>query len=170
MKRAIREYYTQPLVGTVVCYPGIRMGRLISSLCERWWLMAHSLSFSTGIAFCQGGCLAQVTIQCIWSIMFWGQLTSQSWLIQKYKIPALFSHFLDSSEEPQLLVEQLWPMLLHSSIFHLLNHTSPTFLQVLSCVHFPVELLHTNLHFRVCFKGTQFKLQPYDKKMKIQET
>lgn len=170
MKRAIREYYTQPLVGTVVSYPGIPKGRLISSLCECWWLMAPSFSLSTGIAFCQGGCLAQLTIQGIWSIMFRGQLPSQSWLLQKQKTPALCSHFSHSSEEPQLLVEQSRPMLLCSSIFHLFNHISSPFGQVLPCMHFPVELLHTNLHFRVCFKATQFQIQPYDKKMKFQET
>lgn len=34
MKRPVREYHTQPLVGTVVCYPDtpFRTGRLIPSL------------------------------------------------------------------------------------------------------------------------------------------
>lgn len=60
------------------------VGRLVAD--------GSQLCLSPGIGFGQVDYLA-VTIQRMWPNVYWGQLTSQNWLLKRHKIPAFLTHF-----------------------------------------------------------------------------
>lgn len=171
-KNRQRILYT-PLVDTVVCCPGapFMTARLILLLWGVFMADGSQLYLFPGIAFGQVGCLAQVTIQ---HIIYGPMCTGDSLHLKT-------DWWRNIRSPPScLILGQFWNALAPSGIapatvgftiqvLHLLSHTSQTFLQVPFLIARPNKP-HTNLHFRVYFKGTWFKIQSCEKKMEIWRT